>query len=222
MVRTAIGSGSYLEEILNAVTHGVGTLLAIIGLSVLTAAAYINGGVLHLVSSIVYGISLVLLYLASTLYHSFSFTDEKIKSVLKFFDHAAIYVLIAGNYTPFTLIPLHGTIGWTIFSIIWGLALIGIVFKIFFVKRFKVFSTLCYLLMGWLSVVMIKPLLATLPIAGIYWLIVGGVFYTVGAIFYLARRIPYNHAIWHLFVLAGSICHFIAVFNYVLPIPVMD
>ena len=219
MVRTAMGSGIYLEEILNAVTHGVGTLLAIIGLSVLTATAYLNGGVWHLASSIIYGISLVLLYLASTLYHSFS--DEKIKSVLKFFDHAAIYVLIAGNYTPFTLIPLHGTIGWTIFSIIWGLALIGIVFKIFFVKRFKIFSTLCYLLMGWLSVVMIKPLLATLPIEGIYWLVAGGGFYTVGAIVYLARKLPYNHAIWHLFVLAGSISHFIVIFKYVLPIPVI-
>lgn len=219
MVRNAMDSGINLEEILNAVTHGVGTLLAIIALSVLTAAAYLNGGVWHLVSFIIYGVSLVLLYLASTLYHSFS--NEKIKSVFKFFDHAAIYILIAGNYTPFTLIPLHGTLGWTIFGVIWGLALIGIIFKFFFVKRFKIFSTLCYLLMGWLSVVMIKPLLATLPVEGIYWLVMGGVFYTVGAIFYLARRLPYNHTIWHLFVLAGSISHFIAVFKYVLPIPVL-
>lgn len=218
MVRNAMDSGIYLEEILNAVTHGVGTLLAIIALSVLTTAAYLNGGVWHLVSFIIYGVSLVLLYLASTLYHSFS--NEKVKSVFKFFDHAAIYVLIAGNYTPFTLIPLHGALGWTIFGVIWGLALIGIIFKFFFVKRFKIFSTLCYLLMGWLSVVMIKPLLATLPVEGIYWLVVGGVFYTVGAIFYLARKLPYNHTIWHLFVLAGSISHFIVVFKYVLPIPV--
>jgi len=207
-----------LEEILNAVTHGVGAFLALIGLGILSAAAYINGGTWHLVSFIIYGLSLVLLYSASTLYHSF--TNEKIKDLFKFFDHAAIYVLIAGNYTPFTLIPLHGTMGWTIFSIIWGLAVAGIVFKIFFVKRFKLLSTLCYLFMGWFSVVMIKPLLAALPIEGIYWLVGGGIFYTVGAIFYLAHKIPYNHTIWHLFVMAGSIAHFVVVLKYVLPIPV--
>ncbi|MDD4601932.1 MAG: hemolysin III family protein [Negativicutes bacterium] len=218
MIKTETVSGVNLEEILNAVTHGVGALLALIGLGILTASAYISGGVWHQVSFTIYGISLVLLYLASTLYHSF--TNERKKYILKIFDHAAIYVLIAGNYTPFTLVPLHGTMGWTIFSIIWGLAIIGIVFKVFFVKRFKVFSTLTYLLMGWLAAVMIKPLLGTLPIEGIYWLIAGGVFYTVGAIFYLARRIPYNHAIWHLFVLAGSIAHYVAVLKYVLPIPV--
>ncbi|MDF2570733.1 MAG: channel protein hemolysin family [Sporomusa sp.] len=219
MIKSATASGVNLEEILNAITHGVGAFFALIGLGILTAAAYINGGVWHLLSFIIYGISLVLLYMSSTLYHSF--TNERLKYILKIVDHAAIYVLIAGNYTPFTLIPLHGAMGWTIFSIIWGLAIIGIVFKIFFVKRFKIFSTLTYLLMGWLSVVMIKPLLVTLPIEGIYWLIAGGVFYTVGAIFYLAHRIPYNHAIWHLFVLAGSIAHYIVVLKYILPIPVM-
>lgn len=218
MVQTAVVPGIRLEEILNAVTHGIGTLLALIALIVLTASAYLYGGTWHLVSGMIYGISLVLLYLASTLYHSF--TNEKIKYGLKIFDHAAIYVLIAGNYTPFTLIPLHGTIGWTMFSVIWGLALLGVILKIFFVKRFKVLSTLCYLFMGWLAVVMIKPLLATLPIEGIYWLVGGGLIYTVGAMFYLARKIPYHHTIWHLFVLAGSIAHFVAVFKYVLPLPI--
>jgi hemolysin III len=215
---TAIASAVRLEEILNAVTHGVGTLFAIIALSILSAAAYIYGSVWHLVSFIIYGVSLVLLYLASTLYHSF--TNEKAKYAFKIFDHAAIYLLIAGTYTPFTLVPLHGTLGWTIFGIVWGLALIGIVFKLFFVKRFKLLSTICYLLMGWFSVVMIKPLLVTLPVDGLWWLVVGGLFYTVGAIFYLAKKLPYHHAIWHLFVLAGSIAHFIAVFKYVLPIHV--
>ncbi|XFO65142.1 hypothetical protein SPSIL_012510 [Sporomusa silvacetica DSM 10669] len=219
VIKTAATSGVNLEEILNAVTHGVGSLLALIGLGALMAAAYIDGGVWHVVSFSIYGISLVLLYVASTLYHSF--TNEKLKCIFKFLDHSAIYVLIAGNYTPFTLIPLHGTLGWTIFSVIWGLAIAGITFQVFFVKRFKIFATLCYLFMGWLAVVMIKPLLATVPIEGIYWLIGGGLFYTVGAIFYLAHKIPYNHAIWHLFVLAGSIAHFVAVLKYILPIPVM-
>ncbi|HML32742.1 PAQR family membrane homeostasis protein TrhA [Sporomusa sphaeroides] len=208
-----------LEEILNAATHGVGTIFALIGLGVLTVSVYSNGSIWHLLSVIIYGTSLVLLYLSSTLYHSF--TNERAKYILKIFDHAAIYVLIAGNYTPFTLIPLHGALGWTIFSVIWVLAIIGIIFQIFFVNRFKVFSTLCYLLMGWFAVVMIKPLLVTLPIEGIYWLVGGGIFYSVGAIFYLVHKIPYNHAIWHLFVLAGSIAHFVAVLKYVLPIPVM-
>lgn len=219
MTKAALVARTNLEEILNAVTHGVGAFFALIGLGVLTAAAYINGGAWHLLSFSIYGISLVLLYLSSTLYHSFS--NERTKYILKIVDHAAIYVLIAGNYTPFTLIPLHGTMGWTIFSIIWGLAIIGIVFKVFFVKRFKILSTLTYLLMGWFAVVMIKPLLAALPIEGIYWLIAGGLCYTVGAVFYLAHKIPYNHAIWHLFVLAGSIAHYVAVLRYVLPIPVM-
>ncbi len=219
MVKNAMTAKVNLEEILNAATHGVGTIFALIGLGVLTVSVYSNGSIWHLLSVIIYGTSLVLLYLSSTLYHSF--TNERAKYILKIFDHAAIYVLIAGNYTPFTLIPLHGALGWTIFSVIWVLAIIGIIFQIFFVNRFKVFSTLCYLLMGWFAVVMIKPLLVTLPIEGIYWLVGGGIFYSVGAIFYLVHKIPYNHAIWHLFVLAGSIAHFVAVLKYVLPIPVM-
>ena len=208
-----------LEEILNAVTHGVGTLFAVIALGILTAAAYMEGGVWHLVSFIIYGISLVLLYLASTLYHSF--TNERVKCILKFFDHAAIYLLIAGTYTPFTLVPLHGAIGWTIFGIVWGLALTGITLKIFFIKKYKVLSTICYLIMGWFAVVMIKPLLATIEVGGLYWLLIGGILYSVGSIFYLARKMPYHHAVWHLFVMAGSVAHFVAIFKYILPVPVM-
>jgi hemolysin III len=207
-----------LEEILNAVTHGIGTILAIIALCVMVGL-YNDVSEWHLMSGAIYGGSLVLLYLASTLYHSF--TNEKLKSLFKFFDHAAIYILIAGNYTPFALIPLHGNFGWTIFGVIWSLAAIGILFKVFFVKRFKILSTICYLLMGWFAVFIMKPLIAALSIEAIYWLIAGGLFYTVGAVFYLIKRIPYNHAIWHLFVLAGSAAHFIAVVNYVLPLHVM-
>lgn len=205
-----------LEEKLNAITHGIGAFFAVIALIVLIAKAYTSGGTWQMVAAVIYGVSLVLLYLASTLYHSFS--REKVKSVLKYFDHSAIYILIAGNYTPFTLIPLHGTLGWAIFSIIWSLALVGIVFKIFFVKRFNFFSTICYLIMGWLAVVMVKPLLAVLPAGAVYWLVAGGVLYTIGTVFYLDKRIPYNHAVWHLFVLGGTVSHFISIFKYVMPL----
>lgn len=202
-----------MEEKLNALTHGVGAILALCGLISLTLVAQAQGDIWQLVSFSIYGTSLVLLYLASTLYHSF--TNDKAKYICKIFDHAAIYLLIAGTYTPFTLVSLHGTLGWTVFGTIWGLAAVGIVFQVFFVKRFKLFSTLCYALMGWLIVLVIKPLMAVLPVMGLYWLIAGGLFYTVGAIFYLIKQIPYNHTVWHLFVLAGSSAHFIAVFRYV-------
>ena len=207
-----------LEEFLNAITHGIGAVLAVVGFVALIIEAYLNGGKWHLVSFLIYGISLILLYVASTLYHSFK--NEKIKGYLKIFDHSAIYLLIAGNYTPFVLVPLHGVLGWSIFGIVWGMALIGIVFKLFFAKRFKFISTICYLIMGWFAVVMIKPLLASLPIGAIYWLLVGGVFYTIGSVFYLMKRIPYNHVIWHLFVLAGSSAHFVAVLGYLTNIKV--
>jgi hemolysin III len=209
-----------VEERLNAITHGVGAILAVCGLISLMMMASLNGGIWHLVSFSIYGSSLVLLYLASTLYHSF--TDERIKYIFKIVDHAAIYLLIAGTYTPFTLVSLHGTLGWTIFGVTWGLAAIGIVFKVFFVKRFKLLSTLCYIFMGWLILIVIKPLAAALPIMGLYWLIGGGVLYTVGAVFYLARQLPYNHAVWHMFVLAGSFAHFVAVIKYVSTTPVIS
>lgn len=209
-----------MEERLNAVTHGVGALLALAGLSILILSSHFYGGIWHLVSSSIYGTSLVLLYLASTLYHSF--TNEKIKYIFKIIDHAAIYLLIAGTYTPFTLVLLHGNLGWTVFGVIWGLAFIGIVFQIFFVKRFKILSTICYIIMGWFMIICIKPLVAVLPTMGICWLIIGGLFYTVGALFYLYRWFPYNHMVWHLFVLAGSASHYISVLWYVLPIPVIS
>ncbi|MCE5286731.1 MAG: hemolysin III family protein [Pelosinus sp.] len=208
-----------MEERLNALTHGIGASLSLIGLLALVISAYLYGGIWHLVSFSIYGTSLFLLYLASTLYHSF--TNERLKYIFKIFDHAAIYLLIAGTYTPFALVLLHGTLGWTVFGVIWGLALIGIVFQVFFVKRFKILSTLCYLFMGWFIVVCIKPLANTLPAMGLSWLVIGGLFYTVGAVFYLWKRIPYNHAIWHLFVIAGSACHFITVSYYILPFQVV-
>lgn len=205
-----------MEEVMNAVTHGIGTLLAVAGLVLLTVFAYLYGDIWHIVSFSIYGTTLVLLYLASTLYHSF--TNERLKYIFKILDHSAIYLLIAGTYTPFTLVPLHGVLGWTVFGLVWGLAALGIALKVFFVGRFKLLSTICYLAMGWFIVIAIKPLLATVSTMGIVWLVVGGLFYTLGSIFYMWHRLPYNHAIWHLFVLAGSISHFIAVFTYVLPI----
>lgn len=207
-----------MEEKINAITHGAGAVLALAGLVVLTVASSLYGSVWHIVSFSVYGTSLFLLYLASTLYHSFS--NERLKYIFKIIDHSAIYLLIAGTYTPFTLVLLHGTLGWIIFSTIWGLACLGILLKIFFVKRFKVLSTLCYILMGWLMLLAVKPITAILPATGFIWLIAGGICYTGGSVFYLWRRLPYNHAIWHLFVLAGSIAHFVTVFYYILPIHV--
>lgn len=159
-----------LEEILNAVTHGVGAALAVAAL-IGMLVYYAGDGVWHTTSCLVYGISLILLYLASTLYHSF--TNRKVKSVFKVIDHAAIFVLIAGNYTPFALIPLRGSFGWTIFGLVWGMALVGIVFQCFAAKRFRIVRTICYLAMGWFAVFMVKPLLETLPLEAIWWLVAG-------------------------------------------------
>lgn len=208
-----------MEEKLNAITHGVGASLALAGLIVLIFASYWYGDIWHIISFSIYGASLVMLYLASTLYHSF--TNQKLKYVFKIIDHAAIYVLIAGTYTPFTMVLFHGFLGWTLFGVIWSIALVGIVFQVFFVKRFKIFSTLCYIIMGWFILFFLKPLIAALPLEGLCWLVAGGLAYTVGAVFYLQPRIPYNHAIWHLFVLAGSAFHYITVFRFILPIPVI-
>ena len=210
--------GRPVEERVNALTHGVGAALAAAGLIFLVVSAYVYGGLWHVVSFSIYGASLVLLYLASTLYHSFQ--NEERKHRLRIFDHAAIYLLIAGTYTPFALVVLHGLLGWTIFSIVWGLAAVGIIFQLFFVNRFKKTATLCYLFMGWLIVFFLQPLAAALAPEGLFWLAFGGVLYTVGAVFYLFKRFPYNHAVWHVFVMGGSAAHFIAVAQYVLPIAV--
>ncbi|EGO64360.1 PAQR family membrane homeostasis protein TrhA [Acetonema longum] len=207
-----------MEERWNAITHGAGASLALAGLVVLIVFSCLYGGIWHRVSFSIYGVSLVLLYLASTLYHSF--TNEKLKKIFQTIDHAAIYLLIAGTYTPFMLVPLHGPLGWTVFGLMWGVALLGIVFQIFWGKRFKLLSTLGYLLMGWFIVVCIKPLIAALPVTGLWWLVAGGLFYTVGSLFYIRRWFPYHHAVWHLFVLAGSAAHYISIIGYVLPIPV--
>lgn len=203
------------EEIANAVTHGVGALLSAAALAILVVYANLFGDAWHVVSFSIYGASLVILYLCSTLYHSFQ--NERVRRIFKILDHSSIYILIAGTYTPITLVTLRGKLGWTIFGIVWGLAIVGIILKAFFVQRFKILSTICYILMGWIVIIAMKPLIEQLPFGGIAFLVAGGISYTVGALFYMIKKIPFNHAIFHLFVLGGSICHFFAILFYMLP-----
>lgn len=205
---------SLRDEIASAVTHGLGAVLSVGAGAVLITLAALTGDAWTLVGVVVFVASMVLLYTASTLYHAIPFERAKLR--LKTFDHCAIYGLIAGTYTPFLLGGLRGPWGWSLFATIWGLAVAGIVFKLFFTGRFKVASTLVYIAMGWLVVVATGPLRAELPGTTLAWLIGGGVAYTAGTAFYLSRRIPYAHAVWHLFVLAGSVCHFAAVLVEVL------
>ena len=214
MVNT--GEYSLAEERINALTHGIGTALAVTGLVLLIVFAVMYGDIWHVVSFSIYGSTLVLMYLVSTLYHTLR--NRKAKDILKVLDHSAIYLLIAGTYTPFTLITLHGRLGWTLFGVVWGLAAAGIVFKIFFVKRFRILSTILYLLMGWLVISVVKPLVAGIPGPGLAWLVAGGLMYSSGTVFYIRKKKAFNHAIWHVFVMAGSVCHFLAVLLYVLPL----
>lgn len=201
------------EELASALTHGLGATAALAGGAVLITLAARYGDGWQLGASIVFGIALLLLYLASTLYHSIH--HPVIKGRLKVFDHCAIYVLIAGTYTPFTLIGLRGSVGWWLFTMIWTLALAGVVFKLFYTGRFKKLSTLIYVAMGWLILVAAKPLFAALDAWTLGWLIAGGLFYTLGTIFYHRPSMRYSHAIWHLFVIAGSVSHYVAVFAQV-------
>lgn len=197
------------EEIANALTHGLGVLLAVGAGSVLIAEAAVQAGVREVVGASVFVATLILLYTASTLYHLA--THPEVKSRLKVLDHCAIFLLIAGTYTPFTIAAMRGGWGWSLFGVIWGLAIVGIVLKLFFTGRFRYLSTATYVGMGWLVVVAFVPLTQALEPAALGWLIAGGVCYTAGTIFYHNHRLFYSHAIWHLFVLAGSVCHFAAV-----------
>jgi hemolysin III len=200
------------EEIANAVTHGIGTLLSIAALVLLIVFSTRMGDKWYIVSYTIYGVSMFILYLESTLYHSI--TNLKAKKVFRIFDHASIYLLIAGTYTPFTLTVLRSSIGWMIFGIVWIMAICGIVMKIFWIGKHEVVSTLIYIAMGWIIIFAMKRLLLLLPPAGIALLVAGGIIYTVGAFLYMLDKIPYNHAIWHLFVIGGSACHFFCVLLY--------
>ncbi|HEY5780311.1 MAG TPA: hemolysin III family protein [Lysobacter sp.] len=205
------------EEFANALTHGLGATAALAGGAVLITLAALYGDGWQLASAIVFGTSLLLLYVASTLYHAAQ--HPVTKGRLKVVDHCAIYLLIAGTYTPFTLIGLRGPWGWSLFAAIWTLALAGVVFKLFYTGRFKLLSTAIYITMGWLVIVAIKPLLGALDGWTLGWMFAGGAFYTLGTVFYHRPSLPYSHAIWHLFVLGGSVCHYVAVMAQVIYTP---
>ena len=203
------------EEIANSLTHGLGVLAAISGLVALLLRAVRLNDPRTLAGFLIYGISLILLFLASTLYHAIP--QPKVKSIFRIIDHGSIYILIAGTYTPFTLVSLHGSLGWSLFGAIWGLALGGILFNSLFLDRFPRLESVTYVLMGWLSVIVIRQLYFSIGLSGILLLILGGLVYTLGIIFYKYEEFPYNHAIWHLFVLGGGSCHFLVVYFFSYP-----
>jgi len=203
------------EEIANVITHGAGAVASLAGGGVLLSVAALRGDGWMVASSAVFGATLVLLYAASTLYHAAR--TPAVKARLKVLDHCAIYLLIAGSYTPFALVGLRGGWGWSLFAMAWTLAAAGTVFKLFFIDRFPRLSTATYIAMGWLAVVAIVPMVQRLPTATLAWMLAGGIIYTAGTVFYHSERIRYAHAIWHLFVLGGSACHFAAVLTQMLP-----
>ncbi|RLB69559.1 MAG: hemolysin III family protein [Deltaproteobacteria bacterium] len=203
------------EEIANSITHGVGALLSIGGLAVLVGFASLRGDAWHIASCSIFGTTLILLYVASTLYHSIPMPDVKV--ILRMIDHSAIYLLIAGTYTPFLLVNLRGPWGWSLLATIWGIAIVGILLKTTSFGRLPGVSLSLYLAMSWLIIIAIKPMLAVLDRGGLELLLLGGLTYTAGIIFYCWEKLPYSHAIWHLFVLAGSCFHFFAILFYVIP-----
>lgn len=200
------------EEIFHGITHGIGAALSIAGLVILVVLAAQMGDAWRIVSFSIYGGSLTLLYLASTLYHSFQ--DERLKQFFRHFDHLSIFLLIAGTYTPVTLISLRGAWGWTLFALIWGFAVSGIVYELLFLGRYKWITMSIYLGMGWLAVVAIKPMVTMVPRGLFWWLLAGGLCYTGGVFFYARKKMRYHHVLWHLFVLFGSACHFLGFFFY--------
>ena len=206
---------SPIEERINIISHAIGSLLSIAALVFLFIKGIKYGEIWDIVSFSIFGISLITLYTASTFYHSAKKPD--LRRRLRVFDHAAIYVLIAGTYTPFTIIALGDRTGWIIFSIVWGLALSGIILQLFFTGKYKIVSTLMYVFMGWIIVFALNPLIDNLSSNGLFWLAAGGVSYTIGAILYSIKKIKFNHAIFHLLVLIGSACHFISVYFYLIP-----
>ncbi len=201
---------SMAEEIFNSITHGIGVLLSVAALVILVVIAVLHGNAWHIVSFTIFGVSLVILYTASTLYHSF--TNRKAKDIFARLDHASIFVLIAGTYTPILLTTIRGVLGWTMFGIIWATAVTGIVIRSIYLHRFRKLMVAIYLIMGWMFVFVLKSVITNLPALSLWFLIIGGITYSLGVIFYAWRNLPYGHGIWHLFVLGGSICHFFAIF----------
>ena len=200
------------EELINSISHGTGALAAAGGMAVLIVFSALQGDVWKVVSSSIYGATMIMLYTFSALYHSF--TDGKVKSVFRIFDHCSIFLLIAGSYTPFTLVTLREAtpaIGWTLFGVVWGAAIIGIVLNIVSLEKFKVFSMICYIAMGWVIIFAIRPLLNVMNAWSLWLLVGGGVFYTVGVIFYAIKKVRYFHSVWHIFTVAGSVCHYFSI-----------
>lgn len=202
------------EEIFNAISHGTGALLSIAGCVILIVFSAIHGDAYSVVSSAIYGASLIILYTMSTLYHSI--TNVKAKKVFRILDHSTIFILIAGTYTPYTLVTLRGAVGWTIFGIVWGTAAFGIVLNAISIDRFKKISMVCYILMGWAIVAAVRPLYQNLSKGGLILLVAGGILYTVGIIFYAMKKYKYMHSVWHLFVVGGSVLHYFSILLYVI------
>jgi len=218
MIETALENASIAstnmayQEKANTVTHGIGTILSMIGFVILLFMAVTKGNIWHIISFSIYGSTLIILYLMSTIYHGLP--DTRIKKIFQVFDHSAIYLLIAGSYTPITLISLHGSWGWTLFGLVWGIALMGILMKVFLFQKTQVISVILYIIMGLIIISATKPLLEAVSIKMLLWIIVGGLFYLLGVFFFLAPKIRYHHTIWHLFVLGGSISHFLGILLY--------
>jgi len=208
-------SESLSERLFNTITHGIGSILSIVALVLMVVYASYNSDAWSIVGVSIFGSTLILLYMSSTLYHAFS--NGRVKQIFKTLDQSFIYLLIAGTYTPVLLITLRNTLGWTVFVLVWAMAIGGITHRIFFFDKLKKLSLVSYILMGWLSLIVFKSLLNAAPAELVIWLLIGGAFYTGGIIFYSWEKLPFNHAIWHLFVLGGSFSHFIGIYIYLIP-----
>jgi len=208
-------SESLSERLFNTITHGIGSVLSIVALVLMVVYASYNSDAWSIVGVSIFGSTLILLYMSSTLYHAFS--NGRVKQIFKTLDQSFIYLLIAGTYTPVLLITLRNTLGWTVFGLVWAMAIGGITHRIFFFDKLKKLSLVSYILMGWLSLIVFKSLLNAAPAELVVWLLIGGAFYTGGIIFYSWEKLPFNHAIWHLFVLGGSFSHFIGIYIYLIP-----
>lgn len=206
---------THREETANALTHGLGALLGCAALALLVVFASLRGTAWHIVSCSIYGATIVLLYAFSTSYHLIR--NQRAKKILQTLDHSAIFLLIAGTYTPFLLVTLRGGWGWSLFGVLWGLAAVGIVLEVTLTARFRMLAVPVYLVMGWIALIALRPMMARLAPGGMAWVFAGGLAYSVGVIFYVLKRVPFAHTVWHVFVLGGSICHFFAVLLYVVP-----
>jgi len=197
------------DELANTLTHGIGLVASVMGFVLLLVLAIVRGGTWQILGCSIYGATLVFLYSASTFYHGVS--SPGAKRILHIFDHCAIYLLIAGTYTPFLVVNLHGSWGWSLLAVVWSLAMLGILFKLWFADRFPIFSVSAYVVMGWLGIVAARQVYLHVPVTGIVWIILGGLAYSIGVVFYACKKIPHHHVIWHLMVMAGSACHYVAI-----------